>query len=102
MIDENSAPYIAPNIGTTCYHCPNTNCDGHYYLSGTDLGVERICPRCGLPVTIGQRTAEPARAPTPEQHTTAKKRSWLIVLGWAVLIAVLVAVAVWIDLTFRY
>jgi len=54
MIDENSAPYIEPDIGTTCYHCPRTTCDGHFYILTTDLGRELTCSKCGLAVTIGR------------------------------------------------
>jgi len=57
MIDENSAPYIPPDIGTTCYHCPHTTCDGHFYIATEDLGRELACSKCGLVVRIGRSAA---------------------------------------------
>lgn len=54
MLDENQAPFVPSSETRACYHCPNTNCDGHYYLKPNELGKELICPKCGLPVTIGK------------------------------------------------
>src|ERR1700694_3088680 len=56
--DENQAPYAPSDMAPICYHCPNTTCDGHYYLASRDLGREMICPKCRLPVTIGKRRAQ--------------------------------------------
>ena len=61
VIDENTAPHVPQEIGTTCYHCPHTNCDGHFYLHQADLGIERMCPKCGLAVTVGKRTERPGQ-----------------------------------------
>jgi len=68
MIDENSAPYIPPDIGTTCYHCPHTTCDGHFYIATEDLGHELTCSKCGLVVTIGRSTAS-----VKKEHRAAAK-----------------------------
>lgn len=53
--DENRAPYVPSDVAPTCYHCPNTSCDGHYYLRRRELGQKMICPKCGLTVIIGTR-----------------------------------------------
>jgi len=39
-------------------------CDGHFYLSEAELGTQLVCPKCGLPVTIGQ----PKKAKPPQDH----------------------------------
>src|SRR5260370_3588796 len=50
--DENAAPYVRPDVGTTCYHCPSTTCDGHFYVSTAEFGREMTCPKCRLIVTL--------------------------------------------------
>jgi hypothetical protein len=81
--DENSAPYVAPDIGATCYHCPNTTCDGHLYLSMAELGRELACPKCGLMVTIGpQKVMEvPLKAKLPERQNALSSKLLLLALG---------------------
>lgn len=52
--DENQAPFVPSSHARLSYHCPNTNCAGHYYLAAGDFGRERKCSKCGLIVTIGK------------------------------------------------
>jgi hypothetical protein len=54
--DENQAPFVPSTQAPVIYHCPNTSCDGHYYLAARDLGQEVKCSKCGLTVTIGKRS----------------------------------------------
>src|SRR6266542_4995986 len=51
--DENQAPLVPSDHTPACFHCPNTNCDGHYYLTARDFGRRLRCSKCGLMVTIG-------------------------------------------------
>jgi hypothetical protein len=53
--DENKARYVPSNETAASYHCPATNCDGHYYIKQSNLGRDLTCPKCGLAVTIGKR-----------------------------------------------
>jgi hypothetical protein len=54
VIDDNKASFVPESETRASYHCPRTNCDGHFYLRPTELGRELLCEKCGLPVTIGQ------------------------------------------------
>ena len=56
--DENSAPPIASTLTRASYHCPRTMCDGHFYLAESELGRKTVCPKCGLPVVIGEPASE--------------------------------------------
>ena len=52
--DDNVAAHVSPEVGATAYHCPSTNCNGHFYLRKADLGREQVCPKCKLAVTVGR------------------------------------------------
>ena len=54
VIDENKAPFVPESETRASYHCPRTNCDGHFYLRPAELGHEFVCDKCGLPITIGR------------------------------------------------
>jgi len=60
--DDNKAAFVASTNAPVCYHCPNTNCSGHYYLSQEKLGQDLTCTKCGLAVTIGKTTDNRASA----------------------------------------
>lgn len=84
-LDENSAKYVPPDIGTICYHCPSTTCDGHLYISAGEMGRELRCPKCKLIVTIGSQkmisaAPEPMKAPLPE-HIPSWSKLLLVALG---------------------
>lgn len=57
VIDENKAPFVPESETRASYHCPRTNCDGHFYLRPAELGREFVCEKCGLPITIGRGTS---------------------------------------------
>lgn len=62
VTDENKAPFVPESQTRASYHCPRTNCDGHFYLRPAELGREFVCEKCGLPVTIGQAKGRVADA----------------------------------------
>jgi hypothetical protein len=59
MLDENQASYVPGDMAPRSYHCPNTACDGHFYLKQHELGQQQTCPKCGLRVTVGWRREAP-------------------------------------------
>lgn len=73
VIDESQAPHVEPMRVPISYHCPNTTCDGHYYLTPHEMGLERTCPKCGLAATIGGResTGVPAQIKRPSLSARA-------------------------------
>jgi hypothetical protein len=73
VIDENSAPRVPIDVGTRCYQCPSTTCDGHLYMVMAQLGRELSCPKCGLIVTIGHHNTLDATAMLEEAKFS---RSW--------------------------
>jgi hypothetical protein len=46
VIDENKAPFVPESETRASYHCPRTNCDGHFYLRPAELGHEFVCDKC--------------------------------------------------------
>lgn len=65
--DDNKAAFVPSELAPAAYHCPNTVCDGHYYLAARELGRELTCAKCGLAVRIGNppSVAEKISAPSP-------------------------------------
>jgi len=53
MLDENQASYVPGDMVPHSYHCPNTACDGHFYMKPHELGHQQTCTKCGLKTTIG-------------------------------------------------
>jgi hypothetical protein len=72
--DENVARHRRD--ATASYHCPNTMCDGHFYLRSADLGVQQKCPKCELYLTIGRHQVVPSFSGVTGSDSTS---TWMIV-----------------------
>jgi hypothetical protein len=78
--DENQAHYVPSDVARSCYHCPNTMCDGHFYLAPRDLGRESICPKCGLPVTIGKQVVPQTEVPSVTAEPVHRLWAWCLAM----------------------
>jgi hypothetical protein len=93
VIDENKAPFVPESETRASYHCPRTNCDGHFYLTPAELGRELVCEKCGLPITIGRGKSH-SDARIPRNYRRGFQRVYAILtVVWVVLLLVTLPVS---------
>jgi hypothetical protein len=78
MVDENQAAHVPPDVAPLSYHCPNTACDGHFYLKTHELGQPQTCQKCGLATTIGWQKLPRASGGEEINRSRFRRQNWFI------------------------
>jgi hypothetical protein len=78
MVDENQAAHVPPDVAPLSYHCPNTACDGHFYLKTHELGQPQTCQKCGLATTIGWQKLPRASDGEEVNRSRFRRQNWFI------------------------
>jgi hypothetical protein len=103
MVNENQAAYVPPDVAPLSYHCPNTACDGHFYLKAHELGQPQTCQKCGLATTIGRQKLPRTSGFEEIKRSPIRRQNWFIrVAHYPEFRIAILASAIWLLLIQAY